>query len=443
MRRTHACSTTAIGSCGAAARRWRPAHHAARPADGAAAGRSAAGARADRGGAARVPDGMPGDHRLSEHPGPARATRRPARGCGRAPRVVRRSALRFRDGAESLARARRAIGRGLAGSAPLVPRELPVLPAHAGMAGPARATDRDRPLGTRRTAVGSGVAFGPASGVARQAFSAASACSTRIAPISARGTRVSSSRPARRSRVAVRTGSWPRAWSRRIACTRAWWRRCSRRGSRRRRRTSSSAATATRNGPSNAAWCSPAKPSRCTGACCTPDAWSTSPGSIPRPRVGSSSRRRWCATAVDRAARFRERNAATDRRDREPRSPAAPARPAGRRGGDRASSTWSASRAQVTRPARVRALVAGAGKPGARICSTCRAIGCWHGRSLAFAPADFPDRLDVAGNSLELRYVFDPLAEDDGVTLVLPLPLLPVLRARRLEWLVPGCCATR
>ena len=53
----------------------------------------------------------------------------------------------------------------------------------------------------------------------------------------------------------------------------------------------------------------------------------------------------------------------------------------------------------------------------------------------AFAPSDFPDRLDVAGNSLELRYVFDPLAEDDGVTLVLPLPLL---RAQQVERLVPG-----
>ena len=56
----------------------------------------------------------------------------------------------------------------------------------------------------------------------------------------------------------------------------------------------------------------------------------------------------------------------------------------------------------------------------------------------AFAPSDFPDRLDVAGNPLELRYVFDPLAEDDGVTLVLPLLLLPVLRAQQVERLVPG-----
>ena len=56
----------------------------------------------------------------------------------------------------------------------------------------------------------------------------------------------------------------------------------------------------------------------------------------------------------------------------------------------------------------------------------------------AFAPSDFPDRLEVAGNSLELRYVFDSLAEDDGVTLVLPVALLPVLQPRRVERLVPG-----
>ncbi len=61
----------------------------------------------------------------------------------------------------------------------------------------------------------------------------------------------------------------------------------------------------------------------------------------------------------------------------------------------------------------------------------------------AFSLADFPDRLEVSGNSLELRYVFDPLAEDDGVTLVLPLPLLPVLQPRRIERLVPGLLRER
>ena len=34
--------------------------------------------------------------------------------------------------------------------------------------------------------------------------------------------------------------------------------------------------------------------------------------------------------------------------------------------------------------------------------------------------------------------MFDPLAEDDGVTLVLPQALLPVLQPRQIERLVPG-----
>ena len=53
---------------------------------------------------------------------------------------------------------------------------------------------------------------------------------------------------ARRCRSARRAGSWPRAWSRRSACTRGWSRRCSRRGSSRRVRISSGAPTARRNG---------------------------------------------------------------------------------------------------------------------------------------------------------------------------------------------------
>ena len=114
-----------------------------------------------------LPAGVPGNHRLSEHPGPARATRRPARGRGRAPRVVRGSAVRLRHGAESVARARRAIERGLASPAPLVPGQLPVLAAREGMAGPARATDRDRPLGAAHD-IGGGVALGSASRIARR-----------------------------------------------------------------------------------------------------------------------------------------------------------------------------------------------------------------------------------------------------------------------------------
>jgi ATP-dependent helicase HrpA len=61
----------------------------------------------------------------------------------------------------------------------------------------------------------------------------------------------------------------------------------------------------------------------------------------------------------------------------------------------------------------------------------------------AVGPAEYPDRLEVAGNSLELHYVFDTTAEDDGVTVVLPLPLLPLLQARQVERLVPGLLRER
>lgn len=55
-----------------------------------------------------------------------------------------------------------------------------------------------------------------------------------------------------------------------------------------------------------------------------------------------------------------------------------------------------------------------------------------------FDPGDFPDRFDLEGNELRLGYVFDPTDTDDGVTLELPLALLPALPPARLEWLVPG-----
>ncbi|HSQ70455.1 MAG TPA: ATP-dependent RNA helicase HrpA, partial [Steroidobacteraceae bacterium] len=52
--------------------------------------------------------------------------------------------------------------------------------------------------------------------------------------------------------------------------------------------------------------------------------------------------------------------------------------------------------------------------------------------------ADYPESLAVDGNSLPLSYLFDPTDSEDGVSLDLPLPLLPVIDAERLEWLVPG-----
>ena len=55
-----------------------------------------------------------------------------------------------------------------------------------------------------------------------------------------------------------------------------------------------------------------------------------------------------------------------------------------------------------------------------------------------FEPAAFPDALDVDGNALRLAYRFDPTDPGDGVTIDVPLPLLPFVSRSRLEWLVPG-----
>ncbi|MBV0932228.1 ATP-dependent RNA helicase HrpA [Marinobacterium weihaiense] len=50
----------------------------------------------------------------------------------------------------------------------------------------------------------------------------------------------------------------------------------------------------------------------------------------------------------------------------------------------------------------------------------------------------YPDTLALDGVELRLSYHFEPGAEDDGVTLELPLALLRVAPLQRLEWLVPG-----
>jgi ATP-dependent helicase HrpA len=50
----------------------------------------------------------------------------------------------------------------------------------------------------------------------------------------------------------------------------------------------------------------------------------------------------------------------------------------------------------------------------------------------------FPDCLEISGNALPLVYKFEPTQADDGVTLVVPEPLVDLLDAERIAWLVPG-----
>ncbi|EIC20847.1 ATP-dependent RNA helicase HrpA [Thiorhodovibrio frisius] len=55
----------------------------------------------------------------------------------------------------------------------------------------------------------------------------------------------------------------------------------------------------------------------------------------------------------------------------------------------------------------------------------------------------FPDALRVGATELPLEYHFDPGNQADGVTLVLPLPLINQLAPEQLEWLVPGLLEER
>jgi ATP-dependent helicase HrpA len=53
-------------------------------------------------------------------------------------------------------------------------------------------------------------------------------------------------------------------------------------------------------------------------------------------------------------------------------------------------------------------------------------------------PRDFPKELDLGGVRFALAYRFDPGSEDDGVTLLVPLPALNQVPGERCDWLVPG-----
>ncbi len=53
-------------------------------------------------------------------------------------------------------------------------------------------------------------------------------------------------------------------------------------------------------------------------------------------------------------------------------------------------------------------------------------------------PANYPDAVSLHGVELPLSYRFDPTAEDDGITLSIPLVLLPQIEAGELDWTIPG-----
>ncbi len=55
----------------------------------------------------------------------------------------------------------------------------------------------------------------------------------------------------------------------------------------------------------------------------------------------------------------------------------------------------------------------------------------------------FPDHLQVGATALPLEYRFDPGQDGDGITLVVPAPLINQVSPDRCEWLVPGLLAER
>lgn len=65
-----------------------------------------------------------------------------------------------------------------------------------------------------------------------------------------------------------------------------------------------------------------------------------------------------------------------------------------------------------------------------------------HGAEAVTAES-FPDTLAVGATALPLEYHFDPGQAADGVTLVVPLPLINQIPTERLEWLVPGLLTER
>ena len=56
----------------------------------------------------------------------------------------------------------------------------------------------------------------------------------------------------------------------------------------------------------------------------------------------------------------------------------------------------------------------------------------------AIDPKDYPDVVVLHGTELPLSYLFDPVSEADGVTVTIPLLLVPQLTASDLDWTVPG-----
>ncbi|AKV04584.1 ATP-dependent RNA helicase HrpA [Labilithrix luteola] len=56
----------------------------------------------------------------------------------------------------------------------------------------------------------------------------------------------------------------------------------------------------------------------------------------------------------------------------------------------------------------------------------------------SLSPKDYPDTIVLHGTTVPVTYRFEPQAEDDGITLTVPLLLLPQLEAGELDWTISG-----
>lgn len=54
------------------------------------------------------------------------------------------------------------------------------------------------------------------------------------------------------------------------------------------------------------------------------------------------------------------------------------------------------------------------------------------------SPRDYPEKISLHGIEIPIAYKFDPSADDDGITLSVPLALLPQLDPGELDWTIPG-----
>ncbi len=53
-------------------------------------------------------------------------------------------------------------------------------------------------------------------------------------------------------------------------------------------------------------------------------------------------------------------------------------------------------------------------------------------------PGDYPDTVTLHGVRLPVTYLFDPSADDDGITVTVPLALLPQIDPGELDWTIPA-----